>query len=158
MSFFRVANTGTMMMGPGDILTFLATTEETDGAYFMLEDALPPGAGVPTHIHHDQAETFYIVEGELEMMLDGEVRQATAGDFLHVSKGSPHSFTNRSQSLVKLLATYVPAGNAEKFYREAMDETTNRNATPPSADGAMIQRMMAAAERNGFEFLPPSEV
>ena len=34
MSFFRAANTGTMVLGPGDIYTFLATTAETDGAYF----------------------------------------------------------------------------------------------------------------------------
>lgn len=148
MSFFRAANTGTMVMGPGDIYTFLAATAETDGAYFMLEGAVPPGAGPPPYIHHDQAETFYVVEGQLEVR---------AGDFLHVSEGSPHSFINRSQAPAKLIATFVPAGNAEKFFREAMDETTDRNATPPSLDDAMIQRMMAAAERNGVEILPPPQ-
>ena len=38
-----------------------------------------------------------------------------------------------------------------------MDETTDRNATPPSLDDAMIQRMIAAEERNGVEILPPPE-
>ncbi len=153
MSFFRATNTGTMVLGPGDIYTFLATTEETDGAYFVLEGMVPPDAGPPPHIHHDQDESFYVVEGQLEIMVDGEVREAKAGDFVHVSKGSPHSFFNRSQ----IVATFVPAGNAEKFFREAMDETTDRNATPPSLDDAMIQRMMAAAEHNGVEILPPPQ-
>ena len=36
MSFFRATNTGPMVLGPGDIYTFLATTEETDVAYFVL--------------------------------------------------------------------------------------------------------------------------
>ena len=157
MSFFRAANTGTMVLGPGDIYTFLATTAETDGTYFMLEGAVPPGAGPPPHIHHDQAETFYIVEGRLEVMVDGEVHEAKAGDFLHVSKGSPHSFINRSQAPAKLVATFVPAGNAEKFFREAMEETQDRNATPPQLDDAMIRRMIAAAERNGVEILPPPQ-
>ena len=89
MSFFRATNTGAMVLGPGDIYTFLATTEETDGAYFVLEGMVPPGAGPPPHIHHDQVETFYVVEGQLEVMMGDEVRQAKAGDFLHVSCMSP---------------------------------------------------------------------
>ena len=157
MSFFRATNTGPMVLGPGDIYTFLATTAETDGAYFVLEGIVPPNAGPPPHIHHDQAETFYIVEGQMEIMVDGEVRQTNAGDFVHVSKGSPHSFINRSQTPTKLIATFVPAGNVERFFREAMEETKDRNATPPSLDDAMIQRMIAAAERNGVEILPPPD-
>ena len=118
---------------------------------------MPPDAGPPPHIHHDQDESFYVVEGQLEIMVGGEVREAKAGDFVHVSKGTPHSFANRSQTPAKMVATFVPAGNAERFFREAMDETTDRNATPPSLDDAMIQRMIAAAERNGVEILPPPE-
>ena len=56
-----------------------------------------------------------------------------------------------------MVATFVPAGNGERFFRAAMDETTDRNATPPSLDDAMIQRMITAAERNGVEILPPPE-
>ena len=118
---------------------------------------MPPGAGPPRHIHHDQVETFYIVEGQLEVMVGDEVREAKAGDFLHVSKETPHSFINRSQSPAKIIATFVPAGKAEQFFREALEETTDRHATPPALDEAMIQRMMAAAERNGIEILPPPE-
>ena len=157
MSFFRGTGTGPMFLGPGDTYTFLATTAETDGAYFVLEGLVPPDAGPPPHIHHDQVETFYIVEGQLEVMVDGQVREAKAGDFLHVSKGSPHSFINRSRASAKIIATFVPAGNAERFFREALEETTDRNAIPPSLDDAMIQRMMAAAERNGVELLPPPQ-
>jgi quercetin dioxygenase-like cupin family protein len=144
-----------MVLGPGDTYTFLALTAETDGAYFVLEGLVPPDAGPPPHIHHDQVETFYVVEGQLEIMLDGQVHQANAGDFMHVSKGTPHSFLNRSQTPAKIIATFVPAGKAEQFFREAMEETKDRNATPPPLDDAMIQRMMAAAEHNGVEILPP---
>ena len=75
---------------------------------------MPTDGGPPPHIHHDQAETFYIVEGQLEVMIDGEVREAKAGDFLHVSKGSPHSFINRSQSPAKLVATFVRHSGGER--------------------------------------------
>ncbi len=157
MSFFRATGTGPMFLGPGDTYTFLATTAETDGVYFVLEGLVPPDAGPPPHIHHDQVETFYIVEGQLEVMMGDEVREAKAGDFLHVSKGTAHSFINRSQTTAKIIATFVPAGKADQFFREALEETTDRHATPPPLDDAMIQRMLAAAERNGVEILPPPE-
>lgn len=157
MSFFKAANTGTMVLGLGDIYTFLATTAETDGAYFVLEGMVPPDAGPPPHIHRDQEESFYVVEGQLEIMVGGEVREGKSGDFVHVSKGTPHSFINRSQTVAKMVATFVPAGKAEGFFREAMNETTDRNATPRPLDDAMIQRMMGAAERNGIEVLPPPQ-
>ena len=157
MSFFRATDTGPMFLGPGDTYTFLATTAETDGAYFVLEGLVPPKAGPPPHIHRDQVETFYVVEGQLEVMMGDQVREAKAGNFLHVSKGTPHSFINRSQTPAKIIATFVPAGKAEQFFREALEETTDRHATPPSLDEAMIQRMIAAAERNGVEILPPPE-
>ena len=157
MSFFRATDTGLILLGPGDTYTFLATTADTEGAYFVLEGSVPPGAGPPPHIHHDQVETFYIVEGQLEIMMGDEVREAKAGDFLHVSKGTPHSFINRSQTPAKFIATFVPAMKVEQFFREAFEETTDRHATPPSLDDAMIQRLMTAAERNGVEMLPPPE-
>ncbi len=157
MSFFRATNTGPMFLGPGDTYTFLATTAETDGAYFVLEAMVPPDAGPPPHIHHDQLETLYIVEGQLEIMVGDQVHEAKAGDFVHIPKGTPHRFLNRSQTPAKMLATFVPAGKAEQFFREAFDETKDRNATPPSLDDAMIQRLIAAAQRNGVEMLPPPE-
>ena len=93
----------------------------------------------------------------MEVMIGDEVHEAKAGDFLHVSKGTPHSFINRSQTPAKFIATFVPAGKAEWFFREAMEETKDRNATPPPLDDAMIQSMIAAAERNGVEILPPPD-
>ena len=157
MSFFRGTGTGPMFLGPGDIYTFLATTAETDGAYFVLEGIVPPDAGPPPHIHHNQVETFYIVEGQLEIMLGDEVYEAKAGAFVHVSIGRPHRFINRSQTPAKIIATFVPAGDIEEFFRESFKETTDRNAPPESLTDAFIQRLLEAADRHDIEILPPPE-
>ncbi len=37
---------------------------------------------MPLHIHHDTDETFYLVEGELDVEVGGERFTATAGDFV----------------------------------------------------------------------------
>ena len=155
MSFFRPTDTGTILLGPGDIYTLLATTAETGGDYIALEALEPPDGGPPLHIHHNQVETFYILEGEMEMTLGDQVYEAKAGDYVHVSKGTPHRFLNRSQTTAKMIFTFVPAGDIEEFFRESFKETTDRDAPLEPLTDAFIQRMLESANRHDIEILPP---
>jgi len=157
MSFFRAADTGLVFWGPGDMYTFLATEQETDGAYFVMEGVVPPNGGPPPHIHHSQIETFYVVEGQLEITLGDQVYEAKAGDFVHVSKGTPHAFFNRSQTSAKVILTFVPAGDIQQFFEEAFERATDRQASPPPITDAFIQRLLTTAKRYDIEFLPPPE-
>jgi quercetin dioxygenase-like cupin family protein len=155
MSFYRAADTGPAFWGPGDTYTFLATEAETDGAYFVMEGLVPPGGGPPPHIHHTQAETFYVVEGQLEIKLGDQVYQATAGDFVHISKGTPHAFFNGTQTLAKMVLTFVPAGDIEHFFRSAFEQARDRHAPPPPITDSFIQHLLETAKRYDMEFLPP---
>lgn len=157
MSFFRATDTGTILLGPGDIYTLLATSAETAGDYIALEALVPPDGGPPLHVHHDQIETFYILEGEMEMTLGGQVYEAKAGDFIHVSRGTPHRFVNRSRTTTKMVFTFVPAGDIEEFFRESFKETKDRNPPLEPLTDAFIQRMIESANRHDIEILPPPE-
>ena len=157
MSFFRATNTGTILLGPGDTYTLLATSEETHGDYIALEALVPPDGGPPLHVHHNQIETFYILEGEMEMTLGDQVYEAKAGDYVHVSKGTPHRFLNRSRTTTKMVFTFVPAGDIEEFFRESFKETTDRNAPLEPLTDAFIQHMLESADRHDIEILPPPE-
>ncbi len=126
-SFHKAADTGPVFWGPGDMYTFLATGAETNGAYFAMEGLVPPDAGPPPHIHHNQDETFYVVEGKLEIKLGDRVFEATAGDFVHISKGTPHAFVNRTRASAKLILTFMPAGDIEQFFRSAFGQATDRS-------------------------------
>ncbi len=157
MSFFRATDTGTILLGPGDIYTLLAAAAETGGDYIALEALVPPDGGPPLHIHHDQVETFYILEGEMEITVGGQTHQAKAGDFVHVSRGTPHRFFNRSRATTKMVFTFVPAGDIEEFFRESFKETTDRHAPTEPLTDAFIQRMLESADRHDIEILPPPE-
>ena len=157
MSFINSADTGPTFFGPAMYTTFRATSAETEGDYFVTEGLVPPGGGPLPHIHHNQVETFYIVEGQVEILLGDQVYEAKAGDFVHVSKGTRHRFINRSQTTAKLIITFVPAGDIEQFFREVFEQTTDRSAPPQPLDDAFIQRRMAAAERYDLEILPPPQ-
>jgi mannose-6-phosphate isomerase-like protein (cupin superfamily) len=152
--FHRAVDTGPAFWGPGDRYTFLATGAETNGAYFQLEALVPPGGGAPPHIHHREDETFYLVEGNLEIRLGDQTVSAAAGDFVNIPKGTPHSFVNSGQISARMIATFVPAG-FERFFEEVLEPATDRHASPPPITEELIQRMGEAAARHNLEMLPP---
>src|SRR3712207_4756457 len=82
--FHRPAETGRTYWGPGDLYTFLVTGAESGGSYFAMEALVPPGGGPPPHIHRNEDETFYILEGECTFRLGDETITARAGDFVNV--------------------------------------------------------------------------
>jgi quercetin dioxygenase-like cupin family protein len=102
-------------------------------------------------------ETFFILEGEMEITVGDQVYAAKVGDFVHVSKGTPHSFLNRSPTTTKMVFTFVPAGDIEESFRESFKETTDRHAPLEPLTDAFIQRMLESASRHDIEILPPPE-
>ena len=63
----------------------------------VVEGEVPPGGGfqIP-HWHEDLDEVFYVLEGEIEFLLDGHWRRAVAGSTVFVPAGTAHAFRNAS--------------------------------------------------------------
>src|SRR4029079_17883974 len=78
----RPADGGAMYWGPGDLYRFLVTGEETGGAYFAMEAVVPPGGGPPPHIHRNEDETFYVLDGEGTFHLGDKTAVAGRGGLL----------------------------------------------------------------------------
>src|SRR5919108_6563144 len=75
----RPLGSGQTYWGPGDMYRFLVTGEETGGAYFAMEALVPPGGGPPPHIHANEDETFYVLEGEVTIRLGDTTVTAGVG-------------------------------------------------------------------------------
>jgi quercetin dioxygenase-like cupin family protein len=88
------AGTGTAYRGPGELMTFLITSEESGGAIFMSEISVAPGGGTSAHIHHHEDEAFRLLEGTLTIHVGGDTITASAGDFAFLPRGIAHSFKN----------------------------------------------------------------
>jgi quercetin dioxygenase-like cupin family protein len=63
---------------------------------FSWHATLPPGTFVPPHIHPDQDEYLYMLEGRLDFFLAGSEAQATPGDLIRLGMGVPHGIFNKS--------------------------------------------------------------
>src|SRR3954462_7053799 len=75
---------------------------------FSWHATLPPGTFVPPHIHPDQDEYLYMLEGKLDFMLGNSESQATAGDLIRLGMGVPHGIFNKSEQTAKVLFWVSP--------------------------------------------------
>jgi quercetin dioxygenase-like cupin family protein len=76
----------------GAKFTIKVLTSETDGNYTILDVIHPPDIGPSLHIHPKGSETFYIVEGDYEFILDGKSVTGKPGDIIFVPKEVLHRF------------------------------------------------------------------
>lgn len=152
------AGTGPMYCGPGDRVSFLATGADTHGSCFIVEGLAAPGGGPPPHVHRFEDESFYILEGNITFHAGGQTIHAKPGDFIHVPRGTVHSLKNEGTVPGRALIIISPAGTTgmQQFFEESFTPTTDPNATPPPISEEMVKRMMAAAARNGMEWVKPA--
>ncbi len=130
---------------------FLATGEQTGGAFCLVDERATRGESVPLHRHADDVESFYVLEGELTLYLgDQPGVRAPAGSFAHIPGGTVHGFRIESEEARYLILTTARHG---EFYR-AITLASSPGGLPPSEsiEGATIKQ---ASSDYGVEFVGP---
>ena len=79
----------------GAMMTYKATAQDTRGAYSLAIEVTPPHGGLPLHLHHQEDEAMYVLEGEYEIQCGDQAFRATAGTFVFL----PKDIANRYQNL-----------------------------------------------------------
>ena len=110
---------GKMVPVPGHKIWHKISGEDTDGRFSMLEVELT-GDGPPQHIHNNEDETFYALQGEVKFLLGERISVAKAGTLVSIPRGTRHAFCRVDRKNAKLLATFSPSG-FEQFFDEAVD-------------------------------------
>ena len=132
--------------GAGDEYRYLATGEDTDGEYFLVEATVPPGGGPPSHIQTREEEAFYILEGEVTFYgEDGEI-VAGPGTYLNIPKGAKHRFRNHSDQMARMIFFFAPAG-IEKL----LDEFAQFDETDGDLE-SVIEALNRMGEAYGVEY------
>ena len=138
----------------GDVYRFLATGDDTNGKYALLEALVPPGGGPPPHVHSREEEGFYVLEGEITFTVNGERVVATAGTFANMPVGTPHSFKNESDRPAKMLISVAPAGLEKMFFEVGVPVSRGATTAPPPTKQE-IEKLLAVAPRYGIEIRLP---
>ena len=131
-------------------IAILATSEETDGQYFLMVEIV--GTGTIPHIHTEETEEFYILEGEVSFQVDDQTITASAGELIVVPPGTTHAYQNLGAEPARML---VRASPAELAFFESLVRLTARPGTEPTApppaflDPDALAQVVAAFEENG---------
>jgi mannose-6-phosphate isomerase-like protein (cupin superfamily) len=105
---------GPIVVPPGEghrvgNVEFLARSADTPRFTFgMIEIA--PGRELEAHVHDDEDDAFYIVEGEMTFIFGEELAKASPGTFVLVPPGVEHGFRNEGAQPVRMLNIHAPAG------------------------------------------------
>ena len=74
--------------------------------------------GGPKHLHRDQDEWIYVIEGEVVFEVGEKRFRAGAGESVFISRKVAHAWATVSEVPAKIINTYQPAGKMEQFFRE----------------------------------------
>jgi quercetin dioxygenase-like cupin family protein len=143
----RDHDTGEALWFNNDLLTLKATGVQTDGAYLLLEEIARQGKVTPLHAHPAEQETFYMLDGEALIHIDGNERTLGAGGLVSVPPGLPHAYLVTSDLARALILITPGSGAMERFFRQAGQPAPER--VLPEAGPLDIERIAAAAERTG---------
>ena len=88
---------------------FLARSADTPRFTFSIITK-DPGEGPPLHVHPDEDDAFYILEGEVVVIVEDDEVTVGPGTFVLVPPGVPHTFANRSRAVARIVNVHAPAG------------------------------------------------
>lgn len=109
---------------------------------FAFETNSAPGQFVPVHIHPTQDEFILVLDGVLDLKLDGVWTQARAGDLVRMPRGIPHGYFNKSDKPARALFWVSPARKLEALF-DALHDLGD------------IPRIIQLSAEHEVDFLPP---
>lgn len=139
----------------GDVYTILISSEESGGAYTLIEGRVPPHGGPPPHIHRREDEAFYVIEGDLDFTCDGKTVRCGPGSFIHLPRGTLHFFRNVGRKSARLLIHCIPGG-LDRYFEEVGQRLPNRDAPPAPVTDADIKKLVDLAPKYGLEIRIPA--
>jgi quercetin dioxygenase-like cupin family protein len=133
-------------------MTIKATAEATGGAFGLVESLIAPGASPPLHVHHDEDESFYVLEGEITFRCGAQTYTGGPGTFVFLPRDVPHTFVVEGDAPARLLTLLTPGGS-ERFFVDG--------GRPPETEGLPpagppdIEKLRRVAANYGNEIVGP---
>lgn len=135
----------------GSLTVVRARSVDTGGQMSILDVTDPPDGEAPLHVHHNEDESFWLLEGSATFEVGGETFEAKVGDYVFGPRGIPHRYTPGPDGC-RMLFILQPGG-MEEMVREMSEPATARTLPPPSDDEPDYEALMAIAQRYGGEIL-----
>jgi len=125
---------------------FLVTSAETNGAFAVIEVITLPQAGVPLHLHTREDETFFVLEGSLEVQCGPTSAKLDKNSTAFLPRNIPHAYRNTGNLSAKSLVFITPGG-----FEKCLEEFAGLPAGAPPAP----ETLASIGQKYGLQFPPP---
>jgi hypothetical protein len=117
---------------------------------------IPPHGGPGPHSHANFQETFYVINGEVEVKSEAGSYTAKKGAYVVIPKGGiVHCFKNKTGNMAHLLCTVVPSGLEQMFVAMGKPVAAGTFLPPPPMDEESMKKIQALAATYGQKLYPP---
>ena len=134
-----------------DINSILVSGEDTNGEFCVVHCSARENEGPPLHIHGDEDESFYVLDGELEMILGEQTLRVHRGDYVFAPRGIPHTFKVKSPQ-ARFLVTAYPAG-FDSFVKELgvpYEKGMEEHLEPPTPEA--VQKLIEVSKKYNISY------
>ena len=114
---------------------------------YIFESIRDKKGGPALHIHYEQDEWWYILDGEFLFKVGDQSFTARAGDSVFGPRMVPHAFAKISDGPAKLLMAFQPAGKMEELFN-AVSKNIYANKTK--------EEIRKFRQAHGFEIVGPA--
>ena len=125
-----------------------AGRELTGGEFSLIEQIIPAGFESPWHVHHSEDEAFYVIEGQMSVIMEGSKTSLQTGGFAFGPRGIPHGFRIEGDDPARILLMTTGSD-----FADFIAETSVPSNTPPTAPDMAL--LVAAAKRHNVTILGP---
>ncbi|WP_440055791.1 cupin domain-containing protein [Pseudoalteromonas sp. T1lg65] len=106
----RHAGEGIHVISAGNLYRIIAKGSETAGRFSLMESILDPNQGAPLHIHSNEDEAFFVLEGEVSFYTDETCFTVQKEGFISFGPNQVRGFKNNTKSIARMLIFYSSAG------------------------------------------------
>lgn len=114
--FYTVSGSGKLYELENQLVHVLADANQTNELFELVLITGGKGAYFPLHCHETLFETIFVLEGKLEVMLDGKKYMVTACDYIHIPPKTIHGY--RMHSHKTRFMSYTIGGQVTDVYQK----------------------------------------
>ena len=148
---FVASDEGEARWWGGGLAVIKASARDTGGQMTIVEVTEPPGTEAPLHVHHNEDEAFWVLDGDVTLEIGGNTIEAHAGDYAFGPRDIPHRYTV-GEAGCRMLFILTPGG-FEDLVIAMSDPAGARTLPPPSSEEPDMAEIKAIAAAHGGEVL-----
>ncbi|WP_019393603.1 quercetin 2,3-dioxygenase [Priestia filamentosa] len=132
------------------VATIMANGKSTGDMFEIVLLAGGKGDAFPLHFHKETHEGILVLDGKVELILNGEKHLLVSGDYAQIPAGTTHSYTMQSHRT--RLVSYTMKGNVANFYAE-IGTPYEHVEHPPYGEELAYERFLQGAALSDIEFV-----